>query len=107
METENIPANNDCYEYINLYAIVEYLLSGQEEARNFGFIACDGIFRYSYFAPNSDYLLGIFKDDGAVLSINAGDFQVGYLYKIVVTEAGTTQTLNLTPTFAVTEAVTW
>ncbi len=67
----------------------------------------DTTIRYSYFEPTSGYRAYIVKKDGAILDILTGNLQVGYEYDIIITDAGTTQTLNLNPTFTKVDTITW
>jgi len=65
----------------------------------------DGQLLYSYFIPDSDCIVEISKKDasqetneGIVLHIRTGNLQIGYIYKVVVTESGI-QSLNFDPVF--------
>jgi len=67
----------------------------------------DGFFRYSYFQPTSGYRAYIVKNDGAVLDILTGNLNIGYIYEFIVTNSGTSQSLNLNPGFTALEPVVW
>ncbi len=67
----------------------------------------DEPFRYSYFEPYSGHRAYVVKKDGATLDILTGNLQIGYIYQIMVTDTGTTQTLNLNPVFLKVDLVIW
>lgn len=67
----------------------------------------DGNLWYAYFKPYSTVSAFILKTDGAMLTVSTANLQLGYIYKILVTELGTTQILELNPVFVDTEPVSW
>ena len=67
----------------------------------------DGIFRYSYFKPNTGYIASVVKKDGSKLSIVTGNLQIGYIYQIEVTDSGTSQNINLDPNFEENDPIIW
>ena len=66
----------------------------------------EGIFWYRYFRPSGVYAR-IAKKDGAVLSILTQNLETGHIYQIEVTDSGTTQDINLNPSFTKDIPVIW
>lgn len=67
----------------------------------------DGNLLYSYFLPSDDYIMEIQKIDESVLQIWTKDLSVGYIYEILVSETGKTQTLEIDEGFTQSETIIW
>lgn len=67
----------------------------------------DGNFYYTYLQRESGWHAYIKKSDGATLDILTYTLQHGYVYKIIVTDSGTSMQLDMTPTFTETELISW
>jgi hypothetical protein len=79
-------------------------IKGPGQSRGFDI---QGIFKYDYFLPESTYHAYIEKSDGAILDFDNSTLQVGYVYKVQVTEAGAGMTVDLNPAFEKGETILW
>lgn len=59
----------------------------------------NGELHYIYFMPHSTTTIYIYKKDGGLYSSATSDLNNGYVYKIVLLDAGSSQSFNITPTF--------
>lgn len=67
----------------------------------------ESVYRYSYFKPESGNRVYLTKKEGASLNFSTGNLQVGYIYKIIVTDDNTSQTIILNPDFTISDLITW
>jgi len=64
-----------------------------------------GVLRYKYFYPSKSVY--IIKKDGAQLEMETDSWQFGYVYKIEVTNSGTSRSLNINPNFIDADTIIW
>ena len=69
-------------------------------------LVTEGVLRYAYVV-NGGKNVTITKNDGVRLDISLLYIQIGHIYCITVTDAGTTQTIDLNTNFVVEDLVTW
>jgi hypothetical protein len=64
-----------------------------------------GKYYYTYMALQYNCIIE--KYDGAILTIHTNTLKIGYYYKVIVTEAGGSTTIDLDPGFTETEPFGW
>jgi len=69
--------------------------------------ATDGIFLFKYILPASTHVAYIKKTNLSELRINTGTLQVGYVYKVEVTDAEGNMILNFIPEMTDAETIVW